>query len=373
MNSKIASSLLAAMGIVLSFASAPAAAPLVEAAPPASGSQPNLDYSDPNNWAARAQAEGAAATVAPGASPRRALRQVDVFYVHPTTDLRRDVATQDMADTKLAAWTDGSVVARQAGAFNRCCRVFAPRYHQATAGSGDVALKQAAFKYAYSDVLKAFDYYMAHENAGRPFILVGHSQGAAHVRQLILDRIDAHPLQKKMVAAYVLGAGLRDGDFGRTFKSTPVCDTPRQTGCIVQWNAMLPTGDLAGFVAASEKAYVAEWGDNPGKTMLCVNPLTFDRQRPDAPARLAKGAVPGAPDASPVQPLVAGAVSARCENGLLIVEPSAALSLRALTAASPNMRGSLHYHDVGLFYEDVRENADARAQAYLQHASRRRP
>jgi hypothetical protein len=368
---KIVPSLVAAVGIVLSLVSPTSAAALIEAAAPASGSPPNLDYSDPNNWAARGEAEGAATAVAPGALPRRALRRVDVFYVHPTTDLRRDVATQDMADKKLAAWTDGSVIARQAGAFNRCCRIFAPRYHQATAGSGDVALKQLAFKFAYSDVLKAFDYYMAHENGGRPFILAGHSQGAAHLRQLLLDRIDVKPLRKKMVAAYVLGAGLKEGDFGRTFKSVAACDTPRQTGCVVQWNAFLATGDVAGFAGASEKSYVAEWGDNPGKTILCVNPLTFDRKRPDAPASLAKGAVPGAPDASPIQPLVPGAVGARCENGLLIVTPSAALSLRALTASSPNMRGSLHYHDVGLFYEDVRENADARAQAYLASASRR--
>ncbi len=357
MNLKTASSIFAALGIVLSLASQAAA-------------QPTLDYADPANWAARANVEGAAAIVAPGASPRRALRQVDVFYVHPTTDLRRDVATQDMADEKLRAWTDSSVVARQAGAFNRCCRIFAPRYHQATAGSGDVALKQAAFKYAYSDVLKAFDYYLAHENGGRPFILVGHSQGAAHVRQLILDRIDDKPLHAKMVAAYVIGASLKEGEFGRVFKTTPICDTPRQTGCIVQWNSMLPTGDIAGFTGMNEKAYVAEWGDNAGKTILCVNPLTFDRARPSAPAALAKGAVPGAPDASPIQPLVPHAVEARCENGLLIVTPSAALSLRALTASSPNMRGSLHYHDVGLFYEDVRENADARAQAYLNRVAR---
>jgi hypothetical protein len=303
--------------------------------------------------------------VAPGASPRRALRQVDVFYIYPTTDLSRDHYSQDMADNAVRAWTDGSVVARQAGAFNRCCRMFAPRYHQATLGGGDAALKQKAFAYAYSDVLRAFDYYLAHANGGRPFILVGHSQGAGHLKGLLLDRIDGKALQKKMVAAYVLGAGLAEGDFGRTFKTLKVCDKPRQTGCVVQWNSVLPATDKPRFIANMQKGYIAQWGDNPGKAIVCVNPLTFDRSHPAASAARSKGAVPGAPDASPIRPLVRSAVGARCENGLLVVTPSADLGLEPLGAASQMGAGSMHYHDVGLFYEEVRDNADLRAQTFL--------
>lgn len=338
-------------------------------APTVATAQSALDYKDPANWASTARAEGAAAAVAPGASPRRALRRVDVFYVHPTTDFSHDHAIGEVSDPKLQAWTDGSVVARQAGAFNRCCRIYAPRYRQAAAGPGDPAARQAAIDFAYKDVLAAFDDYLAHDNGGRPFILVGHSQGAYHVRKLLEDRIDGTPLQKRLVAAYVVGMGLTEGDFGRTFKSVKICDTPRQTGCVVQWNSMLPTGDRADFAGFSQKSYIQRWGDNAGKALLCVNPLTFDRSRPAAPSTAAKGAVPGAPDASPMQAIVPHAVSARCEDGVLVVEPSAALSLKPLTASSPHMNGSMHMHDVGLFYEDVRENADLRAQAFLRRKS----
>ncbi len=365
--------IVAVVWLVLSATSTGVAADQRDTGNPADSSHLALDYSDPTNWAARADSEGAAATVAPGASPRRALRQVDVFYVYPTTDLSRDHYSQDMADDAVRAWTDGSVVARQAGAFNRCCRMFAPRYHQATLGGGDAALKRKAFVYAYSDVLRAFDYYLAHDNGGRPFILVGHSQGAGHLKALLQDRIDGKPLQKKMVAAYVLGAGLAEGDFGRTFKTVTVCDTPRQIGCVVQWNSVLPTTDKPRFIANLQKGYITQWGDNAGKAIVCVNPLTFDRARPTAPAARAKGAVPGAPDASPIRPLVRSAVGARCENGLLVVTPSADLNLEPLGPTSQMGNGSMHYHDVGLFYEDVRENADARAQAYIKLASRPRP
>jgi hypothetical protein len=352
----------AAVWLVLATISSGVAADPVDAPRP-------LDYSDPANWAARADAEGAAAIVAPGAEPRRALRQVDVFYIYPTTDLSRDHYSQDMADETVKAWTDGSVVARQAGAFNRCCRMFAPRYRQATLGGGDAALKSKAFAYAYSDVLRAFDYYLVHDNGGRPFILVGHSQGAGHLIQLLQDRIDSKPLQAKLVAAYVLGAGLAEGDFGRTFKTVKICDTPRQTGCVVQWNSILPSTDKSRFTASIQKSYIGRWGDNPGKSTVCVNPLTFDRAHPSASAGQAKGAVPGAPDASPIRPLLRGAVGARCEDGVLIVTPAANLDLQPLGPTSQMGEGSMHYHDVGLFYEDVRENADLRARSFLHRAS----
>ena len=72
------------------------------------------------------------------------------------------------------------------------------------------------------------------------------------------------------------------------------------------------------------------------------------------------GAVPGDPDATPPQPLRSHAVSARCENGFLVVEPAADLALKPLPG------GSMHYHDYGLFYADVRANAATRISAYLR-------
>lgn len=331
---------------------------------------PPPDYGQAASWAARGEQEGSAATVAPGASKRRTRRAVDVFYIHPTTDRARDHMNGNISDAVVNDWTDASVIARQAGTFNRCCRIFAPRYRQATLGagySGKVA-RDAAFDLAYGDVMRAFDQYLAQDNQGRPFILVGHSQGAAHLERLLAERIDGTALQKRLVAAYVVGIGLAEGQFGRQYRSLAICDTPRQTGCVVHWNSMLSsaqsTGKAAETVAFTDAAYVARFGDNAGKKMLCVNPLTFDRAHPSAPASVAKGAIPGAPDEKPIRPLLRHAVSARCDDGLLLVEPSADLAL------DPMANGSMHYHDIGLFYEDVRENADARAQAFIKHHGR---
>jgi hypothetical protein len=333
------------------------------AASPREAAPPPPDYSLPSSWAARPGAEGAAAAVAPGASPALTDPQVDVFYVQPTTDLSKTRWNQDIADAATNKWTDESVVARQGGVFNGCCRVFAPRYRQASIASFvKESVRLEAFAVAYGDVLRAFDYYIQHDNGGRPFILVGHSQGAAHVAQLLQDRIDGTPLGRRMVVAYVIGINVAEGDFGRTYKTIALCAKPDQTGCELAWNSVLPTGDRQTLVDLTAKVYVARHGDVPGKGLVCVNPLTFDVDKPAAGAEASRGAAPGSPGFGPLKPLVPHAVSARCDNGMLIVDPSPALDLQPLPS------GAMHYHDIGLFYEDIRENALRRVQAYLSRS-----
>lgn len=333
---------------------------LLQAATPAASAPPPPDYALASNWAARAGAPGAAATVAPGATPAAVTPPVDVFYINPTS-YRSDVNwNQPVADSPANAYTDGRVVARQAGIFNACCRVFAPRYRQAStraframAGGGE-----EAFAIAYADVQRAFDHYVKHDNKGRPFILVGHSQGARHAAQLLEDRIDGTPLHTRLVAAYVVGIDLAVGEFGARYKGIAPCTTPEQTGCVIAWNSILPGADLDRLGLPFSARYVARFGDNPGKAPFCINPLTFDAARPAAGTDASQGAVPGDPDAAPLQALVAHAVAARCEKGFLIVEPAPALALKPLPG------GSMHYHDYSLFYADIRANALLRAAAW---------
>lgn len=82
---------------------------------------------------------------------------VDVFLVHPTTTRSATAFNHDPLELMGSKWTDESAVQRQ---------------HEASA-------------LAYGNVERAFDWYLAHENKGRPFILTGHSEGAAHVASLL--------------------------------------------------------------------------------------------------------------------------------------------------------------------------------------------
>ena len=328
---------------------------------------PAPDYAQPRSWAARPGQESAAAAVPPNATPAAYHPEVDIFYVNPTTYRALDRWNQDYADTAANAWTDQSVIARQAGIFNACCRIFAPRYRQASLYSArHLEGKGAtAFDLAYSDVKRAFDYYIAHQNRGRPFILVGHSQGAFHVARLLGDEIDGKPLRHQMVAAYDIGYVLTVGNFGKTYKTLQICETPAQTGCVLSWNSVLPAGATPAFRTSLEHHYVQRYGSGPGKTLVCINPLTFDAARPDGTIADSLGAAPGDPGFGPVRALVPHEVSARCVNGLLIVQPMARLDLKPL----PN--SFMHYHDFGMFYANIRANALLRASTFLRAAAAR--
>ena len=277
------------------------------------------DYSLPSSWAALPQKADAADEQSPSdpLKEAQATAPADVFYIHPTTLRSKAHWNQRTDDAATDAWTDASVIARQASAWNACCKVYAPRYRQA----GPVAYYASksdgpkAYELGYQDVKRAFEYYLAHYNHGRPFIIAGHSQGALDTYHLIVDLIDGKPLQRQLVAAYAVGVGASLGDFGRTYKSVQPCRKPADLHCIASWNTFTRSGDTAAYIVSSEARYTAKYGDE-GKALLCTNPLTFDLDRPDAPASANLGSLPGKPG-EPLPPLILGVVGGTCVDGVL--------------------------------------------------------
>ncbi len=324
------------------------------------------DYAKPEAWAALPGRKDAADMVPPGArtGDRQATAGVDVFYIYPTTDTSNAYWNSAADDPKVNAWTDMSVVSRQGAAFNAAGRVYAPRYRQGASGASNYKdpSARAAFALAYSDVRRAFDYYLAHYNKGRPFILVGHSQGGFHLNRLLEEMVDGKPLQNRLVAAYSLGVAQPEGTVAVRYKTLKVCAKPDQTRCLVSWNAYLGDSDTTGYKTSSLDYAVHAFGPVADKRMVCVNPLTFDLDKPKAPASANLGALATEPSPGPLAPLVPGATGAECVDGVVMVDPGAAVTLKV--KALPG--GSMHYHDVSLFYENVRENAELRAKAYLR-------
>ncbi|GAM06689.1 DUF3089 domain-containing protein [Novosphingobium sp. MBES04] len=320
------------------------------------------DYADPAMWSAGPEGPGTAGALPQGATPDTADPGVAVFYVHPTTFLsQEDDWTQDPADAEANRWADESVVQRQASAFSACCEIWSPRYRAASAN----ALRSrphtdAAYALAYTDVERAFDWFLEHIGEGRPFILVGHSQGGKHVGDLLEKKVAGTPLQERLVGAYIVGINIAEAEVPLRFGSVPVCDHADQTGCLVQWNAILAGTKLDPIVSAYEKSFTDIYGAQPGQQMVCVNPVTFERSQPSSLSAQAKGAVPGSPGFGPMKPLREGAVAARCERGMLVVYPAPGLGLEPLPGT-----GVMHYHDIGLFWADIRANARLRAQRWL--------
>ena len=329
---------------------------------------PVPNYADPSAWAALPGPEhvDAADLVPAGESvgDRQAEAAVDVFYIHPTTYRGRENWNQDISDTATNTWTDISVVARQAAAFNGCCRVYAPRYRQA--GSAALYAKDDSGDKArglgYEDVKAAFQYYLDHYNDGRPFILVGHSQGTFYIQRLLEEVVDASPIRPQMVAAYGIGIGFPVGMFGRQYKTITACAKPDDTGCVVSWNTFGRGG--AGAAAAERNAakYEARFKTREGAETLCINPLTFDMSKPDAPASGNLGALPGVAAPGPLPALKPGVIGATCENGMLYVDIPTTDDFKLLVLPGQN----LHFHDMDLFFKNIRDNAIVRTEAFLK-------
>jgi hypothetical protein len=211
-----------------------------------------------------ARGYGSSGQVRPAANPK-----VDCFYVYPTVSQDRGL------NSDLVASEEKSAAASQFSRFASTCRPFAPIYRQmTTAAIGAAALGRdirANFTIAYGDIREAFRNFLATRSSGRPFVLVGHSQGSWHLQKLIAEEIEGKPAARQMALAIIPGYNVlvpAGKLVGGTFKSTPLCTRAGQRGCVVTYvsyrtNNPPPPGALFGYARAA------------GMTVACTNPAAL--------------------------------------------------------------------------------------------------
>ncbi|MEE8400201.1 MAG: DUF3089 domain-containing protein [Desulfobacterales bacterium] len=330
---------------------------------------PAPDYADSANWAALPEKGDPADLVPEGVTPRKGEAPVDVFFIHPTGYLRGAdwnwAMDPDTATDENTQW----MMANQASAFNSCCNVYAPRYRQASIFAYlvgyDTKMAQKALGFAYQDVERAFDHFLASREPGRPFIIAGHSQGTHHATTLLKKRIAGTPLRDQMVAAYTIGGWIKHRDIVE-MKDIEACDGPLDLHCVNHWVTWGEGGDPGEFELIQ------------GGATICTNPLTWKLDGGRAEAALSKGAVAsigtynpgifGKDEASgqsfgPLGKPLVGYTWAECRDGNLFVENQTEGQL----GQSILMPGTNNYHgiDYQLFHMDIRENATERAAAWL--------
>ena len=162
---------------------------------------------------------------------------VDCFYVYPT------VSTDEGSNADRVIGEDEfGALYTQAIRYNAVCQVYAPIYRQVSVASvfNGTYSDEAAQDIAYSDVLDAFEYYLA--NAGsRGFILMGHSQGSGHLIRLIQEKIEADDgLSKRMISAHLLGMNVavpNNANVGGSFATTPPCTASSKINCFVNYTS----------------------------------------------------------------------------------------------------------------------------------------
>lgn len=312
---------------------------------------------------------------------------IDCFYVYPTVS--RDPGMNSDLNPGIE---EHGAAAVQFARFNGVCRTFAPIYRQGTLSSisaiasGQNALPILAL--AYGDVVAAWRDYLQHRNNGRPFVLIGHSQGTLHLIQLIAREIEGRPEAARMLSALLIGFNVevpQGRDVGGSFQRTPLCTRAGQTGCVVTYvsfreGAPPPEGALFGRAAG------------PGNTVACTNPAALGSS---ASARLdsywfaRSTSLPPSFAWSSTGPAPAlflhteGLVSARCvsqgNSGYLAVsvnaDPADARTDQipgdVVIAGVPQPGWGIHLADVNIAQGNLISLVQDQARAYQERSRRR--
>ena len=194
----------------------------------------------------------------------------DCFYVYPTVSLdpggNSDLSPGD---------EERRVAAMQAARFASVCRVYAPMYRQVTLTAlreamlgrpnpGDAAL-------AYADVAAAWRRYLQNDRQGRGVVLIGHSQGARLLKELVAREVEpSAEARRNLVSAMLIGTNVmvpRGRDVGGDLQRTPLCRNADQFGCVVTYVT---------FRADAPPPAGSRFGRAPeGQAVGCTNPAAL--------------------------------------------------------------------------------------------------
>lgn len=307
-------------------------------------SEGKLTYQQLDYWAAHPWKHDPSDSVP---APLRNEKQdtvADVFFIHPTTFTKKKdkhIANAAINDHSINAKTDYSSILYQASVFNQSCRVFAPRYRQAHIQNfytKDTSLAKKAFDLAYEDIRNAFLYYLQQWNNEKPIIIAGHSQGALMAERLLKEFFEGKELEKKLVAAYIIGWPVPQ-DY---FTTLPMCKDSAQTGCVISWRTF-------------RKGFVPSYLKKSKDIALATNPLTWKTDEQYASKQLNKGSV-----LTRFNKVYKQTTDGQLQNGLLYVKkPRFPWSFLYFTK-------NYHIADINFFYLNIKENVYQRIDSYLR-------
>lgn len=208
------------------------------------------------------------------------LEPVDIFYIYPTVYVSRTHPVMHWDSPKMAAKTR-NIALQQTGPFSTLGNVYAPfvrqgELHRALADLAERPGPQRSMRFGFRDTEEAFRYYLEHWNGGRRLFLVGHSQGAYDLLELLKREFREPALQKKLIAAYLIGCPVTDADLAEA-PHLKTAEGPLDFGVIVSWNTEAPEAAPSLFTG------------RPGTR--CINPLNWRTDAVEAPASANIGAV----------------------------------------------------------------------------------
>lgn len=301
------------------------------------------DYSKPEHWLSL---------------PTDTSKAVDVFYVYPTAWYKEDPSEPNFCaiDNRIMRLGSKSAFDRQATAFETVGNVYAPYYRQADAGYTLSLPENQRWHVVDSipakDVVAAFDYYITHYNHGKPFILVGHSQGS-NVLLILLQNYMAQnrAVYARMVCAYVIGYPVTAA-YMNDNPHLKFADGASDTGVIVSFNTQSPS------VAPGANMVMA---NNVG---LVINPINWKRDETEALASESLGSYMPV-DNQGTFGKVTNLADARINLTKGVIECSSVNDSAMFRISGAMGLGVYHSFDIPFYYYNLRENAEVRANQFL--------
>ena len=313
-----------------------------------------LDYSDAGNWMFLEQ---------------HPAYEADLFYIYPTVVVEStyENGVCDVTEDMKAAAT--ATFSTQGAAFAGYTNVYAPYYRQLSFQKAmelktyDEFLTDVRNTPGKEDIFAALDYYFANCNNGRPYILAGHSQGAALVEVVLDEYMKKHPeYYKNMVAAYVIGFGVSQ-DWLDANPYLKFAEGEKDTGVIVSWNTEAPGAVMQNIAVAANSRN--------------INPLIWTCDETYADKSKNKGSIissgyidpyleiPLYTNADVIEPGLNDA-QINAERGVLICTTKTETIIPADKTNGVFGDKSLHLDEFALFFENIRENGLVRINAFLE-------
>ena len=295
-----------------------------------------IDYADMTYWYAFGETD----------------KPADVFYIYPTVST---ISFVDNDSSWFADITQAEVREEANGnqRFNKMLyddyNFYAPYYRQMIFESytqpDSIMQKNAAF--AAQDVKDAFQYYMAHGNGGRPFFLVGHSQGSQVLIELLKDGMTEEQ-RGLMVAAYCIGYHVTAEELAHyTTQLCPAMDST-ETGKLIIFNSVTDTTAI-GMVSRND--------------VVGVNPTTWTMEADTIPAEYQLGMAKynDSRDSVLIVPCPTRTYLYKHNTVCPDLDPDM-VYIPAYKDMFP--RGNLHFADSWLFAGNVKRNMDCRLRSW---------
>ncbi len=283
--------------------------------------------------------------------------KADLFYLYPTAWSNSDSLPVicSINDSSMLVQAP-EAYARQATAFDTIANIYAPFYRQNN--SSAVNRWNIIADIPTSDATAAFDYYIKHFNKGRPFVLMGHSQGATVLTNLLSGYLKNNPqVYARMIAAYVIGSPITPA-FLQENPHLKFATGSNDLGVIISWNTEGP--DVTGV--------------NPvlyGMVGRVINPINWKTDETYAPMAEGLGSLFinfGKKEFVPVPQCADATIDTAM--GVLIANILPAYYqpiLDSVSAAQGFPQGVYHTFDIPFYFGNLRQNASIRIQQWFNN------